>query len=87
MSEDAINALRNEGMAKVITAIPLSDNDKVNIAEYLTKYFGHNITIEKTEIDPGLIGGIIIEVDRKLIDGSIRSRLAALKRQLASIGG
>jgi F-type H+-transporting ATPase subunit delta len=87
MSEFAIKAGQDITIAKVTTAIPLSDDDKAKLEEYLTAYFGHRIIVEKPEVDPSLIGGIIVKVDRKLVDGSIRSRLAALKRQLTSING
>jgi len=36
----------------------------------------------KSEVDPGVIGGIVARVGGKLLDGSTRSKLAALKREL-----
>jgi F-type H+-transporting ATPase subunit delta len=36
----------------------------------------------KVKVDSDLIGGIIIRIGDKLIDGSIRRKLAALKRGL-----
>jgi F-type H+-transporting ATPase subunit delta len=69
--------------AEVVTAVALNEQDKAKLAEYLSAYFGGKIAITKTEVDPGLIGGIVIRVGGKLIDGSIRSRLTALRKQLA----
>jgi F-type H+-transporting ATPase subunit delta len=74
-------------VATVITAITLSDNDIAKLEAYLTAYFGRKIVIAKPEIDPNIIGGIIIKVDHKIIDGSVRSRLAALKKQLITPHG
>jgi len=67
--------------AEVTTAIPLDDEDILRIAKRLTSIVGKPVVL-KSKVDPGLIGGIIIKVGDKLIDGSIRSKLAALKREM-----
>ena len=41
----------------------------------------------KTDVDVSLIGGIIARIGGKLLDGSTRSRLEALKKELVGIGG
>jgi F0F1-type ATP synthase delta subunit len=41
----------------------------------------------KSEVDPEIIGGIIARIDGKLLDGSTRSKLIALKRELVGAGG
>jgi len=67
--------------AEVITAIPLDNEDKLMLAQRLTEIFGKPIVL-KPKVDPSIIGGIIIRIGDKLIDGSIRSKLEALKREL-----
>jgi len=66
------------------TAVPLDDEDKTSLGERLGAIVGKEVMLE-SEIDPGVIGGIIVRVGGKLIDGSIHSKLTALKREL--VGG
>jgi len=67
--------------AEVITAVPLDDKDKVKLGERIGAIVGKKVMIEP-EVDPGLIGGFIVRIGGKLLDGSTRSRLEALKREL-----
>ena len=67
--------------AQVITAVPLDDRDKEKLADNLGALVGSKVTVE-SEVDPEIIGGIVARVGGKLLDGSTRSKLAALKREL-----
>ena len=40
----------------------------------------------RATVDPSIIGGIIIRIGDKLIDGCIRSKLASLRRELGGVG-
>ncbi len=68
----------------VTSAQPLSDALREQIAGKMSKIIGKNVTlIEK--VDENLIGGIIIDYGSRRYDGSVKSRLNALKNELASI--
>ena len=69
--------------ADVITAVPLDDADKMKLATDIGQVVGKKIDLTAT-VQPEILGGIIARVGGKLLDGSTRSRLAQLKRQLAS---
>ena len=71
--------------AEVTTAIPLDDKDRQRLAEHLSAIVGKKVTL-KTEVDSRLIGGIIARIGGKLLDSSTRSKLTALKRELARRG-
>jgi len=71
--------------AEVITAIPLSDEDKLKLAEHLGAIVGKKVVL-KSEVDSRLIGGIVARIGGKLLDGSTRSKLVALRRELAGAG-
>ena len=71
--------------AEVVTAIALDEEDKQRLAEHLGAIVGKKVTL-KTEVEPGLIGGVIARIDGKLLDGSTRSKLEALKKELARAG-
>jgi F-type H+-transporting ATPase subunit delta len=67
--------------AEVITAISLDDKDRSSLKRQLETITGSKIIVQ-FQTDPDIIGGIIARVDGCLIDGSIRSKLEILKRNL-----
>lgn len=80
-----VNAYHGIQKAKVVTAVPIDENDKEKLAENLGALVGSKIIVE-SRVDPEILGGIIARIDGKLLDGSTRSKLAALKRELAGAG-
>ncbi len=67
--------------AEVITAVPLDDKDIQKLTENLGALVGKKVVL-KSEVDPDILGGIIARVGGKLLDGSTRSKLVALRREL-----
>ncbi len=76
-----LDSYRGIEPAEVVTAIPLDDEDKLRLGERLGVIVGKKVVL-KPEVDSSLIGGIVARVGGKLIDGSTRSKLEALKREL-----
>ena len=70
--------------AEVITAIPLDAEYQLKLAERITKIINKPIVL-KTKVDPSIIGGIIIRVGDRLIDGSLRRKLEALRKELGGV--
>ena len=77
-----LNSYRGIEEAEVFTTIPLDDEDKQKLGERLGAIVDKKVVI-KSEIDPSLVGGIVARIGGKLLDGSTRSRLEALKRELS----
>ncbi len=71
--------------AEVITAISLDDEDMMKLAENLGVIAGKKVIV-KTKVNPDLLGGVVARIGGKLLDGSTRSRLMALKRDIAGAG-
>lgn len=67
--------------AEVTTAIPLDADYQLKLAERITKIVDKPIVL-KTKVDPAILGGIVIRVGDRLIDGSLRSKLEALRKEL-----
>jgi F-type H+-transporting ATPase subunit delta len=80
---DMLDESRGVQTAEVITAVPLDDQDKIKLKAQLGVLTGRQIEM-KTEVDPAILGGVVARLGGKLLDGSTRSKLAALKRQLES---
>ena len=79
--ERLMDSYRGIETAEVITALPLDEKDKQKLAERLGAVVGKKVTL-RAEVDPEILGGIIARVGGKLLDGSTRSKLIALKREL-----
>ena len=68
--------------AVVRTAVPLDDAQRDAIAAQLSAASGKQVLLEG-EVDPSLLGGAVVRVGDRLLDGSTRTRLRALHQQLA----
>lgn len=68
----------------VITAIPLKNEDKMRLEKKLSTMTNKKIQL-KNEVDPSIIGGILVRIGDKVIDGTIQSRLNELQKDLAQI--
>jgi F-type H+-transporting ATPase subunit delta len=74
-----------EGVLKVqfTTAVELSDQDANGIVEQIEEASGR--TVEATrKVDPGLVGGIVLQVGSRRLDASVRGRLERLRRELVT---
>jgi F-type H+-transporting ATPase subunit delta len=82
---DAFNRLADavEGIAhaEVTTAIALPAGQVAAIEKRLSDSLGKNV-IAKATTDPSIIGGIVVQVGDHLVDGSVRTRLKQLRREL-----
>src|SRR5690242_8485540 len=68
--------------ARATTAVPLTSAEQEALAERLRASTGHAVELE-TDVDPGLLGGVVVLIGDRLIDASVRGKLAALKKTLA----
>jgi len=75
--------LRERLVAEVHVAVPLTDEQRGRLAAALVAAYGHDVHLNVV-LDPELIGGITVRIGDELIDGSVASRLAELRRNLAA---
>lgn len=68
-------------VAHVKVAGSLSQQQLDQLTEDLAKSYGESIKLN-VEVDPSIIGGIVVEVAGEIIDGSVANRLNNLKQQL-----
>jgi F-type H+-transporting ATPase subunit delta len=67
--------------AQVTSAVPLDDASVKALAEKLSKATKSQIIVERA-VDPDLLGGVVARVGSLVFDGSIKSQLEALRREL-----
>lgn len=78
-------AHRGEMTAEVTAARALTDAQLASLAETLGRATGREVRLN-VKVDEDLIGGLIVKVGSKMIDTSIRSRLASLQNVMKEVG-
>jgi F-type H+-transporting ATPase subunit delta len=68
-------------LAEVRVAVPLSDAKKSLLAEALERATGHPVEL-KVDVDPSVVGGVVVRVGDEVFDGSLASRLTEAKQYL-----
>ena len=81
--DELARGYQGESMAIVTSAVPLKEAETVALRAKLEKKLGRKVTLQCRE-DPELIGGIRVEVDGCVIDGSIRNKLDEIKEVMNS---
>lgn len=64
-----------EGDAVVTSALPLTDSEKKNVEATLKG----NVAFK---VDPGILGGLVIRVGDKVLDGSVANKLDAMRQNV-----
>ncbi len=72
---------QGRAQARVTSAVALSDGQEGRLRGLLRDMLERDVVIEAT-VDPDIVGGVVVQVGDQIIDGSVRTRLEALKRQL-----
>jgi F-type H+-transporting ATPase subunit delta len=67
--------------ASVVSAAPLGPSELERVRRALESRSGRKVIIESS-VDPGLIGGLVARVGDLVLDGSVRTQLAEMRRRL-----
>jgi len=82
--ERLANDLLGRITAQVITAVELEDDQYASIEQKVAAVTQKTVVLEK-QIDPSILGGVIVKIDHTVLDGSLRGRMQRLRREL--VGG
>lgn len=72
---------RDQTVAHVRAAAPISEMQRQRLTESLTKLYGRNIAVH-VEVDAQLLGGLVVRVGDEVIDGSAAGRLASVRKNI-----
>jgi F-type H+-transporting ATPase subunit delta len=78
---DEQHGIQGTRRASVTTAVPLDETARLDIGKKLTKIAGKPVIVEN-QVDPEILGGVIIRIGDKLIDGSVRTKLQTISKEL-----
>ena len=79
---EAAAARQARSIARVVSAVGLTDEQESRLAAVLSQLYGRPIAVH-TAIDPAVQGGLAVRVGDEVIDGTIASRFAAVRAALA----
>ena len=66
---------------EVTSATPLDDAQRQRLLEKLASETGKQVELEM-RVDPSILGGIVVRIGDRMVDGSTRQRLRSLRTQL-----
>lgn len=67
---------------RVRSATPLSEDDRAALRARFEKITGRHV-LDTVEVDAALLGGVTVEAEGRVYDGSVRTQLARLERKMA----
>ncbi|WP_214413542.1 F0F1 ATP synthase subunit delta [Sphaerisporangium fuscum] len=77
-----VAAQRQQLVAVVRSAVPLSDGQRQRLVSWLRTTYGRDVHLN-TEVDPRVIGGFSIRLGDEMIDTTIAGRIEEVRRRLA----
>ena len=72
---------RGEVAAEVVSAHPLSDEQVNDLKAQIRASVGKDVALD-TRTDPDLLGGLIVKIGSRMIDSSLKTKLARLRARL-----
>lgn len=74
--------MRGLVLGTVTTAVPLSEDSKKQIEAKIANMLGYQKAALTPQVDPEIIGGVVVEAEHKVVDGSVATRFAKVKSLL-----
>lgn len=81
--ERLLEERRGVVIADVTTAVPLSEALRARLVEKLAAATGRTVSLRES-VDPSILGGIVIKVAGRVLDGSVNTQLRELRQALSA---
>jgi F-type H+-transporting ATPase subunit delta len=78
---DLVDAAEGRMHARVTVAMEQTEAEKHAMSKQLSRLFNKDV-IPHVTVDPSIMGGVIVHAGDTVLDGSVRKRLATLKRRM-----
>ena len=72
---------RGETTAEIVTAYPLKDDQVAALKQQLRARAGRDVTLD-TNVDPSILGGMVVKLGSQMIDATIRTKLNRLAQAM-----
>lgn len=81
---ELLNKRKNILTASLVCADQLGEKAVADIKARLTEHLGRKLELS-VDVDPSLIGGMVLRLGDQVIDGSLKGKLRSLERVLLSV--
>ena len=68
-------------VAEAVSAKPLSANERADLRDRLQAATGRMVNL-RCSVDPSIVGGLVVKIDGKLYDGSLRTRITEIREEM-----
>ena len=75
---------RGEVEAEVTSAVPLSESQLTALRASLKASLGKDVTVS-ANVEPSLLGGLVVKVGSRMVDSSIKTKLNSLKNAMKEV--
>ena len=82
---DMLAEHKGEMTAEVISATALDEGQLERVREAVGAFAGRAVSVE-TEVDPGLLGGLVVRVGSRMLDASLKTKLQHLEQSMRGTG-
>ena len=79
--KELVDAHRGIVSVQVRSAVPLTEEEKERLSEVLARSLRKQVRLE-TDVDSSLIGGVVLRIGDRLLDGSVKGQLNLLRQRL-----
>ena len=76
---------KGEVTAQVTVAEALSDAHRTAIRDALKSVTGKDVGLD-VDVDPAIIGGLVVKLGSRMVDGSLRTKLNSIKHAMKEVG-
>jgi F-type H+-transporting ATPase subunit delta len=79
------DAARGVTRAEVTSAAPLADEQISALKDQLRGTAGKDVDLS-LKVDPAIIGGLVVKLGSRMVDGSLRTKLNAIRTRMKEVG-
>ncbi|MFQ5989251.1 MAG: ATP synthase F1 subunit delta [Candidatus Methylomirabilales bacterium] len=79
--QDLMNTRLGRAQAVVTTTAPLAPDLTESLRRQMTEVLGKSVLLE-SKVEPAILGGIVVQVNSTVYDGSLRTQLRQLREHL-----
>ncbi|MEZ5846571.1 MAG: F0F1 ATP synthase subunit delta [Geminicoccaceae bacterium] len=82
---DMLAEHKGEMTARVTSAVPLSNEQLDEVKAATARFAGRAVSID-ADVDPSLLGGLVVRVGSRMLDASLKTKLQHLEQSMRGIG-
>ena len=82
--KNLLNDKNNILEGTVITAVALNEKEIKDLEKNLSTKYNKNVTLTNV-VDEAILGGVLVKLGNEEIDGTVRTRLSNIKKQLSQV--